>query len=44
MEISKRIEDILVDLEETVYIREKEYQKLERILMDFKKIMRNGEK
>lgn len=44
MEISKRIEDILVDLEETVYIREKEYQKLERILMDFKKILRNGEK
>ena len=44
MEISKRIEDILVDLEETVYRREKEYQKLDRILMDFKKIMRNGEK
>lgn len=44
MEISKRIEGIMVNLEETVYIREKEYQKLERILIDLKKIMRNGEK
>ena len=44
MEISKRIEGIMVNLEEAVYIREKEYQKLERILIDLKKIMRNGEK
>ena len=34
----------MVNLEETVYIREKEYQKLERILIDLKKIMRNGDK
>lgn len=44
VEISKRIGDILMNLEETVYIREKEYQKLERILVDFKKIMESGEK
>ena len=43
MKIKGELENILVNLEETVYIREKEYEKLKRILVDFKKIMENGE-